>query len=129
MLVSRSLFSSVFSPPPDVLAHSNASILTHPARFRTFPDPRINTPFRFIASSCITPNFPYKGPLNRHSIAGFDLLARNLDAQFMIFLGDFIYADVPVYFGDDKEAYRRLYRRNYQSPSFKKVYQQLRMPS
>ena len=47
----------------------------------------------------------------------------------MIFLGDFIYADVPVYFGDQQEAYRRLYRRNYQSPSFKKVYQQLRMSS
>lgn len=46
--------------------------------------------------------------------------------EFMIFLGDFIYADVPIYWGDDREAYRRLYRRNYQSPSFKKVYEQLR---
>jgi len=45
----------------------------------------------------------------------------------MIFLGDFIYADVPIYFGDHQESYRRLYRRNYQSPSFKKVYQNLRM--
>ena len=46
--------------------------------------------------------------------------------EFMIFMGDFIYADVPIYFGDDKEAYRRLYRRNYQSPSFRKVYERLR---
>lgn len=46
--------------------------------------------------------------------------------EFMIFMGDFIYADVPVYFGDDKEAYRRLYRRNYNSPSFRKVYERLR---
>jgi len=64
-----------------------------------------------------------------------DLLAHYLQhpsnsiTDFMIFLGDFIYADVPVYFGDQQEAYRRLYRRNYQSPSFKKVYQQLRMSS
>lgn len=49
--------------------------------------------------------------------------------EFMLFLGDFIYADVPLYFGDDVEAYRRLYRRNYQSASFRKVYQQLRMSS
>ena len=46
--------------------------------------------------------------------------------EFMVFMGDFIYADVPVYFGDDKEAYRRLYRRNYNSPSFRKVYERLR---
>jgi alkaline phosphatase D len=42
-----------------------------------------------------------------------------------MFLGDFIYADVPFYFGDDKEAYRRLYRRNYLSESFRKVYERL----
>lgn len=44
----------------------------------------------------------------------------------MLFMGDFIYADVPAYFGDDKEAYQRLYRRNYNSPSFRKVYERLR---
>lgn len=44
----------------------------------------------------------------------------------MTFLGDFIYADVPFYAGDDKEAYRRLYRRNYASPSFRRVYEKLR---
>jgi len=47
------------------------------------------------------------------------------DPEFMLFLGDFVYADVPFYFGDDKEAYRRLYRRNYKSPSFRKVYERL----
>jgi alkaline phosphatase D len=47
-------------------------------------------------------------------------------AEFMLFLGDFVYADVPLYFGDNKEAYRRLYRRNYQSKSFRKVYERLR---
>lgn len=47
-------------------------------------------------------------------------------AEFLMFLGDFIYADVPFYFGDDKEAYRRLYRRNYMSKSFRKIYERLR---
>ena len=46
--------------------------------------------------------------------------------DFLLFLGDFIYADVPVYIGDNKEAYRRLYRRNFASPSFRKVYERLR---
>ena len=47
-------------------------------------------------------------------------------AEFLLFLGDFIYADIPFYFGDDKEAYRRLYRRNYLSNSFRKIYERLR---
>jgi hypothetical protein len=47
-------------------------------------------------------------------------------ALFFSRAGDFIYADVPLYFGDDEEAYRRLYRRNYNSPSFRKVYEKLR---
>lgn len=46
--------------------------------------------------------------------------------EFGLFLGDFIYADVPMYFGDDSESYRRLYRRNYQSTGFRKVYERLR---
>ena len=52
--------------------------------------------------------------------------SQDVPVEFMLFLGDFIYADVPSYFGDDKEAYRRLYRRNYASPNFRKVYEKLR---
>ncbi|KAF8078218.1 PhoD-like phosphatase-domain-containing protein [Lyophyllum atratum] len=141
------------------LSTLNRTILdypTSPLRFHTFPDPRLSTGthFKFVVSSCIYPNFPYRGPLHRRSIKGFDLLAdylyppsietssqpsedtdlpttpvASLDAspkvEFMLFLGDFIYADVPVYIGDDKEAYRRLYRRNYASSSFRKVYERL----
>ncbi|KAI0315543.1 PhoD-like phosphatase-domain-containing protein [Amylostereum chailletii] len=169
-----------------VLADVNKTLLEYPAtpiRFRTFPDPRIpgGTKFRFLASSCLTPNFPYL-PFHGRTIKGFDLLAdyyslglkqnrltpgiispvlaqetdnstesllpleASLDGpdandtleevpdvetpsvtppEFMIFLGDFVYADVPFYFGDNKEAYRRLYRRNYQSPSFRRVYEHL----
>ncbi|KAH9951414.1 PhoD-like phosphatase-domain-containing protein [Amylocystis lapponica] len=161
----------------------------NPIRFRTFPDPLLHSGsyFRFLASSCITPNFPYV-PFQGRRIKGFDLLADSVwpaeasvpsavqiaaqssaapaplteasitDAEsagttsaddvplstpststiaapvptrveppteFMIFMGDFIYADVPLYFGDDQESYRRLYRRNYQSDSFRKVYERL----
>ncbi|KAG6818577.1 hypothetical protein H0H93_003849, partial [Arthromyces matolae] len=120
------------------LFSSNKTMLDYPSTpiaFRTFPDPRLSngSRFRFITSSCTTPNFPYRGPWYHQSIRGFDLLAEYLDSlpperdavDFMLFLGDFIYADVPLYVGDDKEAYRRLYRRNYNSNSFRKVYERL----
>ncbi|KAI8998976.1 PhoD-like phosphatase-domain-containing protein [Trametes punicea] len=166
----------------------NSTVLPYPStpvQFHTSPDPRLHSGshYRFIASSCMTPNFPYL-PLHGRRIKGLDLLAdylwpsesassslattlaQNVSAamssltsqvtasanstsagnvatspvnttsstvpetsvpptEFMIFLGDFIYADVPIYFGDDVEAYRRLYRRNYNSPSFRKVYERL----
>ena len=55
-----------------------------------------------------------------------DRTTPSLPAEFMLFLGDFVYADVPYYFGDNLDAYRRLYRRSYQSPSFRRVYERLR---
>ncbi|TFK26359.1 alkaline phosphatase [Coprinopsis marcescibilis] len=138
-------------------------------RFQTFPDPRFHegSHFKFLVSSCITPNFPYGGPQNRLKIKGFDRLAEYLKPskpalilnetveavdttvnateaeeivietpseteesisglyKFMLFLGDFIYADVPIYFGDAPDAYLRLYRRNYASQSFRKLYKSL----
>lgn len=143
-----------------ILADAEAMPLPYPAepiKFHTFPDPRIPTGshFRFLVSSCATPNFPYV-PFHGRQIKGFDLLADYLwpnvsdasvpenataasntsvalsteevgPAEFMLFLGDFIYADVPMYFGDNLESYRRLYRRNYQSPSMRKVYEKLPM--
>ena len=154
------------------LQDANETLLPYPAdpiRFKTTPDPRlpVGSHFRFLATSCATPNFPYL-PFRGRRIKGYDLLANYLwpkpkpaspfmpiddtvtnttvndttpstslpvpeaptnntvPAEFMLFLGDFIYADVPMYFGDDKEAYRRLYRRNYQSPSYRRVYEKLR---
>ncbi|KAG8771528.1 hypothetical protein FRC12_003546 [Ceratobasidium sp. 428] len=45
--------------------------------------------------------------------------------EFLMMMGDFIYADVPYYFGDTLQAYRRLYRRVYASKSFRKIYERL----
>lgn len=124
----------------DILADANLSVLPyprHPIPFSTFPDPRLTggDTFRFVVTSCTTPNFPYRGPSYRRAIPGFDLLAANIigpspsvPTDFLLFLGDFIYADVPIYIGDEKEAYRRLYRRNYQSDSFRKIYEHIRKP-
>ncbi|CAK5264051.1 unnamed protein product [Mycena citricolor] len=119
------------------VADENRTITSGPFVFRTFPDSRLTTGshFRFVASSCLTPNFPYV-PFHGRSIKGFDLLAQYLypvvqpedplpPAEFMLLLGDFVYSDIPTYVGDNKEAYRRLYRRNYQSHSFKAIYERL----
>lgn len=149
----------------DILGDGEYTPLPYPStpiRFHTFPDPRLpsGSHFRFVVSSCVTPNFPYT-PFRGRRIKGFDLLAdylwpssqelspsvsaaqevlnesqplsptdifdaKSVEPEFMLFLGDFIYADVPVYFGDNVEAYRRLYRRNYQSDSFRKIYEHIR---
>ncbi|KAG7086714.1 hypothetical protein E1B28_002650 [Marasmius oreades] len=134
-----------------ILTDNETNALEYPSApisFRTFPDPGLpgGQRLRFISSSCVTPNFPYV-PMQWRTIKGFDLLAdylfpsstrQNLEygnstslakpsteTDFMLFLGDFIYADVPTYTGKDIESYRRLYRRNYHSPSFRKVYEKL----
>ena len=70
---------------PDLLAHTNRTLLPYPAspiRFRTFPDSRLPTGshFRFVVTSCLTPNFPY-APFQSKRIKGFDLLADYLFAE------------------------------------------------
>lgn len=150
--LQSSLLNDVVLDTVATLSNTTLSFPKAPIPFRTFPDPRLHagSRFRFIASSCITPNFPYRGFWNKNSIRGFDLLADYLEisksnlfenavngtttispsddvpTDFLLFLGDFIYADAPIYVGDRKAAYQRLYRRNYLSPSFKRVYEQLR---
>ena len=44
----------------------------------------------------------------------------------MLFVGDFIYADIPNWGGGNLERYHQLYKRVYASPSFRKVYEKLR---
>lgn len=96
--------------------------------FTTAPSPghvsSSSSTFTFLHSSCLIPNFPYL-PLHHHlSIPGFTHLANllpRLNAQFMLFLGDFIYVDVPRRHGTDRETYRREYRQVYASPDWPSV--------
>ncbi|KAF8334191.1 PhoD-like phosphatase-domain-containing protein [Cantharellus anzutake] len=199
------------------LATLNSTLLPYPATpiiFRTFPDPRLpGSHFKFIATSCLLPNFPYNPLAPTTRLEGFRLLKQQLDStstgstppgisiptqgatveiaapavsaepqltpnavepsnssalpvhqapatetnhssqipvvrteteissplpfigtrhsasfvptEFMIFMGDFIYADVPYFIGDSRESYNRLYRRTYASEEFRQVYEQL----
>lgn len=77
--------------------------------------------FTFLTSSCLKPRFPYNPFSHPLSVPGLQYLARwipELSASFMLFLGDFIYIDVPRRFGFDAETYRREYRQVYSSPDW-----------
>lgn len=103
---------------------------TNHTGFFTTPAPpgqtsrRHDNVFTFLHSSCIKPNFPYKPLRHPLTVQGFTHLAKalpTLGAQFMLFLGDFIYIDVPHRFGSSTAAYRREYRQVYASPQWPSV--------
>ena len=108
--------------------HYEYAANNHTGRFVTGPpvgktSPDINK-FTFLISSCIKPRFPYNPLDHPLAIPGFRHLAEwipKAQASFMLFLGDFIYIDVPYRFGVEKEAYRREYRQVYASPSWPPV--------
>jgi alkaline phosphatase D len=84
--------------------------------------------FTFLTTSCIIPRFPYNPLDHPLSIPGLRYLAKvlpTLQAQFMLFLGDFIYIDVPKRFGMTVEDYRQKYRHVYASPDWATVGQNL----
>ncbi|KAM0441591.1 hypothetical protein ACHAQK_005057 [Fusarium lateritium] len=84
--------------------------------------------FTFLSTSCILPRFPYNPLDHALAIPGLKNLANllpKLDPQFMLFLGDFIYVDVPERFGKTAEEYRMQYRQVYASPDWAPVAQNL----
>ena len=79
----------------------------------------------FLTSSCMKPNFPYNPLAHPLRIYGIEQvsdfihkLPSMLRPSFMLFLGDFIYIDVPQRFGSSTSHYRSEYRRVYSSPSW-----------
>ena len=80
--------------------------------------------FTFLHSSCILPRFPYTPLQHALHVPGFAHLAKwlaELRPYFMLFLGDFIYVDVPQRLGRSAEDYRREYRHVYASPDWPSV--------
>lgn len=67
-----------------------------------YPD-KFDSKFTFLSTSCIVNRLPYNPLDHPLSIPGMRYLSKvlpNLGAQFMLFLGDFIYADVPREWGE-----------------------------
>jgi alkaline phosphatase D len=99
----------------------------HSGYFTTAPsrrDPAANS-LTFVTSSCIKPNFPYNPFRHPLHIPGLTILSDVLQSLsdkakpvFMLFLGDFIYVDVPFRLGSSPAHYRSEYRRVYSSPSW-----------
>lgn len=80
--------------------------------------------YTFVHSSCIKARVPYNPTQHPLEFPGMKHLARwipELRPYFMLFLGDFIYIDVPWRLGKDAETYRREYRQVYSSPSWPAV--------
>lgn len=84
--------------------------------------------YTFLSTSCILPRFPYNPLDHALAIPGLRHLADKLPelgAQFMLFLGDFIYVDVPQRFGKSQDEYRMQYRQVYASKDWAPVGQNL----
>ncbi|KAH8177269.1 phoD-like phosphatase domain-containing protein [Sarocladium implicatum] len=84
--------------------------------------------FTFLSTSCILPRFPYNPLDHPLSIPGVKHLAAKLPelkAQFMLFLGDFIYVDVPQQFHSTVNEYSMQYRQVYASPDWPSIGQNL----
>ncbi|KAL8410075.1 hypothetical protein RB594_008246 [Gaeumannomyces avenae] len=84
--------------------------------------------FTFLSTSCIVHRLPYDPRDTALAIPGMRYLANvlpTLGAQFMLFLGDFIYIDVPRRWGSSADVYRKSYRQVYASPEWATVGQNL----
>ncbi|KAK8123364.1 PhoD-like phosphatase [Apiospora kogelbergensis] len=77
--------------------------------------------WNMIQTSCVKPFYPYNPLDHALSVKGLDHLGRylhNRTAEFMLFLGDFIYIDLPYPLGWTQRHYADLYRQTYASPSW-----------
>ncbi|KAK2049544.1 PhoD-like phosphatase [Colletotrichum somersetense] len=77
--------------------------------------------WNLISTSCIKPFYPYNPLSHGLQIRGLEHLDQYLStnpADMMLFLGDFIYIDLPVAHGWTKEHYTTAYRQVYASPSW-----------
>lgn len=84
--------------------------------------------FTFLATSCMVSRLPYNPLDHPLSIPGLRYLAKvlpSLSAQFMLFMGDFVYVDVPRWWGKEVSDYRAKYRQVYASPEWPSVGQNL----
>lgn len=92
---------------------------THSGNFRTaLPSSK---KWSLVTSSCIKPFYPYNPLEHGLNIKGLEYLAQYVteqDPDMMLFLGDFIYIDLPVPYGWSRAHYDTAYRQVYASPSW-----------
>ncbi|KAF7368921.1 Alkaline phosphatase family protein [Mycena venus] len=85
--------------------------------------------FSIISTSCQKPFYPYSPFSHALAIPGLSHLARHVESEppeFILFLGDFIYSDLPVQLDSlTTKFYRQLYRQIYASPSWTRTLRDL----
>ncbi|KAJ7484337.1 PhoD-like phosphatase-domain-containing protein [Mycena latifolia] len=85
--------------------------------------------FTMISTSCQKPFYPYSPFTHSLAIPGLSHLARYVESappDFILFLGDFIYSDLPIQIGPlTTKYYRQLYRQIYASPSWTRTLRDL----
>ncbi|KAJ4389425.1 hypothetical protein N0V93_006893 [Gnomoniopsis smithogilvyi] len=108
-------------------SNNHTGEFTSAPRVGQYPN-KHNGTFTFLSTSCIVNRLPYNPLDHPLSIPGMRHLAKlipDLGAQFMLFLGDFVYADVPKFWGGGAGDYRQKYRAVYASPEWPQVGQNL----
>jgi alkaline phosphatase D len=84
-------------------------------QFKTNPASTTPSTYSFVFGSCFTYNFPWQ-----LDSTGFEHIAQ-LKPDILNFMGDFIYADVPLYRSDAVSFYRSLYRQNFRNSGVQKT--------
>lgn len=108
-------------------SNGHSGEFTSAPKVGSYPD-KYAGKFTFLSTSCIVNRLPYNPLDHPLAIPGMRHLARllpDLRAQFMLFLGDFVYADVPRFWGAEVADYRQKYRAVYASPEWPSVGQNL----
>ncbi|KAF5606194.1 alkaline phosphatase D [Fusarium subglutinans] len=102
--------------------YTYASNASHAGSFRTLSQPGSDLKrWSLVSSSCIKPFYPYNPLDHGFRIKGLEHLSKYLSegsVDMVLFLGDFIYIDLPIPLGWDADTYSAAYRQVYASPSW-----------
>ncbi|CVK85096.1 uncharacterized protein FMAN_02010 [Fusarium mangiferae] len=103
-------------------SHTYSTNASHTGSFRTLSQPGSGLKrWSLVSSSCIKPFYPYNPLDHGLRIKGLEHLSQYLSGSpvdMVLFLGDFIYIDLPMPLGWDADAYSAAYSQVYASPSW-----------
>ncbi|KAL2065940.1 hypothetical protein VTL71DRAFT_3610 [Oculimacula yallundae] len=107
-------------------ADTTYTYITNASHTGTFQTPSQHPEqWSMLSSSCMSPFFPYNPLSHALHLPGLEHLSSYISPlpppqkpQFMLFLGDFIYIDLPIRFGTSIAHYFSAYRKIYASPSW-----------
>lgn len=111
------------SPDTEYLYHTNAS---HQGTFHT-TSAHLKK-WTMVSTSCIKPFYPYNPADHGLRVKGLEYLSQFVSknaVDFVLFLGDFIYIDLPYPLGWTRDDYTTAYRQVYASPSWSQQLQSL----